>query len=275
MKKAFEEGDKREESSERIKAFEFLLDRCKQLLPFNCIAPPRCDIFNHFKEWLTNPVLEECKARVYMQTKNAEIMQYIAKPAKWRAEKEAKLLGLLGEGSFMRKDLELATTVFHCRGCDEHIWYPRVLVHDCTGLKPRWSYPVIQTSTVPMPMDLTFGKVASEAIGVVLRLLHFDPRTTTSETLLSLDVLLMMQSTAPSQAKNAPLFSPHPNLSSAQPSFTHNPHHISLTGLSTSPVGISIVKDTNKVVIIDQPFAEPLTLPSYYLRPVARMGHPV
>ncbi|KAF7967252.1 hypothetical protein HWV62_35041 [Athelia sp. TMB] len=122
----------------RLALAEKVFDEFKATHPYNAILPNPAELYT----------LPECKALVLEHADDVILSVQDFKPIalqlpqfceEWRMSAELELLRLMTPANSTqglptvhdRRQLELATTYFECRECEEPIAYPRILVHHC------------------------------------------------------------------------------------------------------------------------------------------------
>ena len=85
--------------------------------------------------------------------------------------------------TFTKDQLLLATTVFYCDACHMDLFYPRVLVHQCS---PPYKIIEITRNPIQSPVwnssgDIKFDPNVHQAAIDIINILGLDPKTVTSE----------------------------------------------------------------------------------------------
>ena len=97
-------------------------------LPFNHIGPRKPDIFQmpSVQKILYKTPIDEVVTEEQLAEEFLKIPDYAER---WRKKREERFIKMMRGKDI--EDLKLATSVFRCRTCGEHLWYPRLLVHHC------------------------------------------------------------------------------------------------------------------------------------------------
>ncbi|KAF7970226.1 hypothetical protein HWV62_24762 [Athelia sp. TMB] len=193
----------------RLGIMQRLLEDYKKAQPRDAILPEVADIFN----------LPVCRALILNsaddQNRSAKDFEHIKTQLpqlcqQWRANADAELLRLLTHSKgtkldelkqlcYDSKQLELATTQFHCQDCgivSKAIGYPRILAHRCLtyaralqpdpddddGIMWKWNFP---DNRKPWSMGLGEKVFYAEKVAAVVRCLlvicKLDPDSTTAQ----------------------------------------------------------------------------------------------